>query len=548
MPNKDDSYITKADLGSVIQRVKIENDDKEVRIANPDDLAKPLIEEEKKKSLKELEKTIEQKAIFQDLADSLTILNDSILKGGANGGGTDKKGAGGILGAIGAGLGAGIGGVLGTAVGGLIKGIGGGFKYLGKHFKKIMAGAVAMGAIGLSLIPAAKAFQMFSDVSWDGVKIGLTVLAGLGVTAAALSFVAGNIIVGAAAIAILGLAMLPAAKAFQMFGEVTWDGVIIGLTVLGGLAVLAAALSFASPLILVGAAAIGILALAMLPAAKAFQMFGAALNEHIIPAFQKFQPIINGFIDRLINSFGMLSQIVQIFIGGTIDVLVAAFESATSSIGGLIQTISAEIQELAALDGAALLLVAGGITAIGLSLAAFGATGAVGSVLGAIGNFFTSDESPISKLKELAKIGPALGQAAKGIGALEKIPRVLKRIGEALKSGFKTEISALQKFSVAISDLLKDIDKGLDKIDFKKLDKVTGLIIHHEDSDGRRNVIRKTPSSMGKDYSMAKPGGNRGGSFLNANSQTNNNVSNNVSYNIQGRTDLASTALNFATT
>ena len=63
MPNKDDNnYITKGDLESVIQRVRIENDTQEVRIANPDALAKPLIEEEKKKSLKELERSIEQKS------------------------------------------------------------------------------------------------------------------------------------------------------------------------------------------------------------------------------------------------------------------------------------------------------------------------------------------------------------------------------------------------------------------------------------------------------------------------------------------------------
>jgi hypothetical protein len=67
-------------------------------------------------------------------------------------------------------------------------------------------------------------------------------------------------------------------------------------------------------------------------------------------------------------------------------------------------------------------------------------------------------------------------------------------------------------------------------------------------STDKAKIVKKPPASIGKDYSMAKPGGNRGrGSQINS-SQTNNNVSNNVSYNIQGRTDLASTALNFATT
>ena len=66
-------------LESVIQKVEI---------AQPDALAKPLIEEEKKKSLKDLERSIEQKAVFQDLANQFTVLSDAILSstGGAKNG------------------------------------------------------------------------------------------------------------------------------------------------------------------------------------------------------------------------------------------------------------------------------------------------------------------------------------------------------------------------------------------------------------------------------------------------------------------------------
>ena len=62
------------------------------------------------------------------------------------------------------------------------------------------------------------------------------------------------------------------------------------------------------------------------------------------------------------------------------------------------------------------------------------------------------------------------------------------------------------------------------------------------------NLIKQPPRRLGMDYSFGKPGGNRARGSSNSNSQTNNNVSNSVSYNIQGRTDLASSALNFATT
>lgn len=350
----------------------------------------------------------EQRALLVRIAESLENMSGAPATTGG-----DVKASGGV-GALGK-----IGKSLGAGIGGLIKGIGAGFAAVGKNFGRVIKGAIAIAAIGASLIPAAKAFQEFSEVTWDAVKVGLTVLAGLTIAAAALSF--------------------------------------------------------ASPAILIGAAAIGVLALAMLPAAKAFEMFGAALNEHVMPALKQFQPIINDFIDRLIVNFESLSGIVQGFIGGTIDVLVTAFERATSSIGGLIQTISTEIQELGALDGASLLAVAAGITAVGGALAAFGAGGTIGKILGSIGEGFAKlfgAESPIEQLKSIAAIGPDL---ERGIAPLEKLPKALSNISEALKSGFKSEI---QDAGNAIRDLLDDIDGGLDKLDFKKLDKVTGLIIH----------------------------------------------------------------------
>jgi hypothetical protein len=379
--------------------------------------------------LKDAENRKEQKALLVRIAESLENMSSAPSSAGG-----DVKASGGV-GALGK-----IGKSLGAGIGGLVKGIGAGFAAVGKNFGRVIKGAIAIAAIGASLIPAAKAFQEFGEVTWDAVKVGLTVLAGLTVAAAALSF--------------------------------------------------------ASPAILIGAAAIGILALAMLPAAKAFEMFGAALNEHVMPALKQFQPIINDFIDRLIVNFESLSKIVQGFIGGTIDVLVTAFERASSAIGGLIQTISTEIQELGALDGASLLSVAAGITAVGGALAAFGAGGAVGKILGSIGEGFAKlfgAESPIEQLKSIAAIGPDL---ERGIAPLEKLPTALSNISEALKTGFKTEI---QDAGDAIHDLLKDIDKGLDKIDFKKLDKVTGLIIHRvvtETADVSREQAEAKSNSL----------------------------------------------------
>lgn len=363
-------------------------------------------------SLADIEEKKESRKLLVRIAEALES------GGGGGGEGPDIKASGGLgmLGKMGRGLGEGIGG--------LLKGIGGGFKYLGKNFGNIIKGALALGAIGISLIPAAFAFQEFGKVSWSAVAVGLTVLAGLTVAAAALSL--------------------------------------------------------ASPAILIGAAAIAVLALAMLPAAKAFEMFAAAINEHVMPALRQFQPIVNDFLDRLVENFGSMADIIQGFIAGTVDVLVSAFERGAEAIGGLIRTIANEVKEISKLDGDALLKTAAGITAVGGALAAFGAGGAVGKILGSIGDGFAKlfgAESPIDQLRAIADLGPRL---AEGIKPIEELPKALLRLGEAISDGFDANIKDTGK---AIQKMLELVDEGIDDIDFKKLDKLTGFTIQMGTAD-----------------------------------------------------------------
>lgn len=370
----------------------------------------------------------------------------------------------GILGKLGKGLGEGIGQ--------LFKGIGKGLRFLGKNFGSIMKGIITIGALGLALVPASKAFQEFSEVSWSGVGMGLTALGGLAIVAALLSKASGSMIIGALAIGALGLALIPAAKAFQMFGDVSWKSVGVGLTVLAGLAATAALLSAASVPMLIGAAAIALLGAAMIPAAKAFQMFAAAL-----------EPVAE-FINDVLGGMAVL------------------FNSVTESIGGLISSIATEIKGLAALDGDSLLSTAAGITAVGAALAAFGTGGTIGKIIGSIGDGIAKlfgAKSPIEQLKEVANLGPNLEKAANAIQAL---PAALNKVGKDLNSDFKTDfenaaetigslgskVSSLkrkfnfgltfQKVGLQVSGLLDTIDKGLDKLSSNKLSKVTDLVVN----------------------------------------------------------------------
>ena len=68
----NEPYITRKDLETVTQKVTIDNAKK---------IAQPLIDQQKKNDLKDLEQNIEQKVLFQDIADGVKGLGDSLISG-----------------------------------------------------------------------------------------------------------------------------------------------------------------------------------------------------------------------------------------------------------------------------------------------------------------------------------------------------------------------------------------------------------------------------------------------------------------------------------
>lgn len=90
----------------------------------------------------------------------------------------------------------------------------------------LIKGAVALVILAGALFIAAKAFQEFGEVTWESVAMGLVSLAGLAGIAFLLSKIKGEMIEGAVAIAILGAALIPFAFALNMMGNVNSDGLI----------------------------------------------------------------------------------------------------------------------------------------------------------------------------------------------------------------------------------------------------------------------------------------------------------------------------------
>ena len=163
------------------------------------------------------------------------------------------------------------------ALGMLIGGLYALSQVLDKTKGSLIKGAAALLIMGAALIPISYAFNLMSSVDFASVLFAGIAIAGFAVMAAILGNLAPYIIAGSIAIAILGLALMPAALAFQIFSGVDWAGVFMGILAIGALAVMAAIMGSFAPLIIVGAVAISALGLALIPFGIAAMMAGLGM-------------------------------------------------------------------------------------------------------------------------------------------------------------------------------------------------------------------------------------------------------------------------------
>jgi hypothetical protein len=89
---------------------------------------------------------------------------------------------------------------------------------LGKAGTNMIIGAAAIAVLGGALLIAGKGFQTFAELSWENIGKGFVTLLGLGAVAAALGLALPLIIPGAIAIGALGLALIPFAAAMALAG------------------------------------------------------------------------------------------------------------------------------------------------------------------------------------------------------------------------------------------------------------------------------------------------------------------------------------------
>ncbi len=269
--------------------------------------------------------------------------------------------------------------------------LGEGLGEVGKHLKSIidpitnlfnslLKGAIAVVVFAGGIYLMAKAIATFADIEWGTVGKALLVMGGLALMAMALSTFSGQMIMGAAALVVLAGAIWVSAEALQHFAGIDWANVAIGSV---AIAAMAAAVLFASPLLLGAGVALLAFGVGLLATAVALQTLGDSTDS---------------------------------------------------------------LKKLTEIDAENLWSVSKAIGAIGVAMAALGAGQAVAGIGSLFSRIVTvGSDSPVEQMEKMSKMGPGLVQAAdgfsripdaikhfaeadmeKGLNAVEKVARVAK--------------------------------------------------------------------------------------------------------------------------
>ena len=279
-------------------------------------------------------------------------------------------------------------------------------KSLDEFVGPLLKGAAAIALLSASLIPLAYGLKMFADVSWESIVKGTVALGGLVLLAKVLSSATGPLLKGAAAIAILGVSLIPLAYSLKMMENVGLGTIVAlaaSLTVLG-----VAAAIFGGPqaaVFAIGAAVIAALGIAMIPLAYGLKLLSEANPETLS---NLAMPLLKLGGALLLAAPGLL-------LGGAALIPFSAGLAAFGLASKLLNPESPEILSNLAMPllklGGALLLGAPGLLLGGAALIPFSAgLGALGLAL----KLFSSEtlDSIIPALTKLPDVAWSLAKAA----------------------------------------------------------------------------------------------------------------------------------------
>ena len=222
----------------------------------------------------------------------------------------------------------------------------------------VLKGAAAMLIVAASLYVLGKALQEYKGVEWEQLAMAGAGLAGLTAGVFALSKIpTANLIKGALAMAIVSGSVLLLGTALKSFSGVKWEQLgMAGAALLGigvGLGVVGALMTGPQIIGVLGfAAALGLVSLALMGIAKAFEIAS--------PGFIPFGKMLESFGNTIKTVFTGLGDIIT-SIG---DAIAKVVGTTYDSVSKLVDTLSKANVGNILLIGPALVSAAGGITAL----------------------------------------------------------------------------------------------------------------------------------------------------------------------------------------
>jgi hypothetical protein len=240
-----------------------------------------------------------------------------------------------------------------------LTGLGDGLASIGNQWGAVMKGSVALGVAGLVLGGSfALAMKMVENVEPAQMLAFASSLSMLGLTVALLGKIGSQVIQGAVALGILAVSLIPAAYAFSLLAGVDVDSIIAFSIALPLLSLAAAGLGFIAPFIIAGAAAFAVLGASLIPFAMALKLvqgvdatsFFDSLQKAITPQLALSTYAMAGALIALAAGFGTFAiamgaaGIVSFFAG---DGVLSQLET-LASMANPLQTVATSLTQMAA--------------------------------------------------------------------------------------------------------------------------------------------------------------------------------------------------------
>lgn len=357
---------------------------------------------------------------------------------------------------------------------GLLTGIAGAVKRFAS--KDVLKGALGVFSVGTSLAPFATALIALADVPITNLLAAIGAMAIVATSVLIFGKFQSQIIEGAVAMAAVGASLIPAAVAFMMLGSIDPSSLFsaIGalLAVSGIVAVLGLLVSGPQAAIMAaGAVALAVLGVALMPFALSLMLLGSVNAGNLTALGGALMSLIPPIaMLALMGPLMSLAGLGMLMIGTAMIPMALAVNllnpESVQAMSGLLSTIASVAPMLA--------LAAFGIAAVSASLILFGtataiATGLIAAtqVASAFAGFFgLGTVSVLDQIFGLAKVSGQLMQTATALNmiasAIQSLATAFTQLGSA-EEALQT-IDQIVSLDATQIQTLQDVSMAMDRI------------------------------------------------------------------------------------